>query len=121
MAQQNINGRVLGFKAGADLSAKINYLCKLDTVETQVVLATADAVCVGVINNKPTLGQAVTVAIGETVKVILGGTVAVGDYIVSDANGKAVVRVAEVNVFGIALQAGVAGDTVEVLVEKKKI
>jgi hypothetical protein len=114
MAQQLLNSRVLTFKAGEDLSTKIYYLVKLNTDGT-IVLADADAPVIGVLQDKPKAGEPASVAIGETSKVILGGDVSIGDELVSDANGSAVARTEEHNVFGIALENGVAGDIIEVL------
>jgi len=67
--------------------------------------------------------------IGETYGVIthgtallqIAGTVAAGDYLESDADGKGVSttltsRVMTANVNAIALQAGVAGDLIEVFI-----
>ena len=115
MSQMNINSRTLTFNAGADLSSSQYYLTKLDN-NGNVVLATADAVVIGSLQNKPKAGEAATIAIGETVKVVAGGDVAIGDLIVSDESGKGITRITEHNIFGIALEAGSDGSVIEVLV-----
>ena len=50
-----------------------------------------------------------------TVAVEAGGTVAVGDTLKSDANGKAVVWATSGAKIGLALTAGASGDLIEVL------
>jgi len=114
MSQKNLNSRVLTFKAGEDLSSKYNYLVMLSS--GNVVLATADAVVIGSLENKPKSGEAAEVAIGDTVKIIAGDSVTKDDEIVSDANGKGIARTTEHNVFGIALETVSAGEVFECLV-----
>lgn len=58
-----------------------------------------------------------SVALSGRTKVKLGGTVAPGDKLTSDGNGKWIVTTTGGNHFGaIALQIGVANDVIEVLV-----
>jgi hypothetical protein len=80
--------------------------------------ATADADCVGALQNKPKTGEAGLVALGETTKVILGGDVSFKAELVSDDDGKAITRTTEHNIIGVALEGGVAGDVIEMLVKK---
>lgn len=62
-------------------------------------------------------GDRADVIHGGIADVKLGGTVARGDYIASDANGNGVVAPAAAtsNVIGIALVSGVSGDIIPVL------
>lgn len=53
--------------------------------------------------------------------VIYGGTVAVGDYLTSDAQGRAVVATAGDNVIGTAELSGVLGDLGAVHIQKSSI
>lgn len=53
--------------------------------------------------------------------VIYGGTVAVGDYLTADANGKAIVATAGDNVIGTAELSGVLGDLGAVHIQKSSI
>lgn len=104
------------FKAGADLTGKIGYAVKASTNDREVVLgATAGELCVGILINDNIAGYAVGVALGgEICKGKLGGTVACGDGLAVDANGKLVVASAGDIVVAKALKAGVANDLVEV-------
>lgn len=124
MAQQLLNSRLLSFKAGADLSASMYKLVKLDS-NGDIVLSANNDLVVGVLQSQPKSGEVGAVAIGETSKVKLGGTVAIGNKVISDANGNAILRptpavgqTVHYNVVGIALEAGVSGDIIEVLIKQ---
>lgn len=107
-------------KAGADLSAKQFFIVKADSAANdQVVLASAATDnLLGVMMDKPTSGDYGGVAMigrGGKVPVQYGGTVAAGDKLTSDANGKAITTTTAGNrVIGIAAKAGVSGDVGEV-------
>ena len=72
-----------------------------------------------------TAGEEVRVMLDGISRVVLGGTVVRGNYLTSDANGKAVSAApgAGVNayVIGQALASGVAGDIIPVHIEKTRI
>jgi len=59
-------------------------------------------------------GQACDIVMGDAAEVMYGGTVADGDPLTSDANGKAITAApatgANVRIIGYALAAGVSGD-----------
>jgi hypothetical protein len=129
-------GRYLDRIAGADLSGKSYHIVKQVADATQpggrtVVLATGATDDVfGVLNNTPSKGDVANVCArnGEgTFKVVLGGTVALGDRLTSDANGAAVTATATgtypstAQVFGVAQEAGVAGQVIEYALVNYKI
>ncbi len=70
-------------------------------------------------------GEEVRVMLEGITRVVLGGTVTRGNYITSDANGKAVAAApgAGVNayVLGQAMASGVAGDIIPVLLKQGRI
>lgn len=72
--------------AGADLSGSQYRLVKLDA-NGNAILATAGDLCVGVLQNKPTLGQGATIMMDGITKFIAGAAVASGVGVQSDANG----------------------------------
>ncbi len=111
---------VPGLKAGADLSTKQYYLVKLDTSTGDIILADANAVCMGVLQNNPTLGEFAEVAwIAGGANVIAGGAITIGATVMSDANGKAVVTTAAGdNIIGTATKAAVLDDIVPIVIEK---
>ncbi len=97
--------------AGADLSAKVHYLAKIDS-DGDIVLAAAgtDVVC-GVIRESNVENKPVTVQYGGMGKAIAGGSVTAGNRLTADGNGKAVATTtAGDKVFGVALTAADSGD-----------
>jgi hypothetical protein len=114
MAQYQ-EGNHVNFKAVSDLTAKQFYIVKASSTENEIALAAAATdKLIGVLTNKPLSGETADVyarnAAG-TGKVIAGGTVAINDYITSDANGKAVATTTSGDqILGIALEAAVSGD-----------
>lgn len=79
---------------------------------------TANEIPVGVLQNKPqVVNAAATVAIAGVTLVELGGTVAAGNGIQNDADGKGIVAVGGGSdpVLGVALQGGSTGQVVPVL------
>lgn len=110
-----------------DLTSKIYYFVNLDTSNDEVVAIAANATKVPFVLMEDGLGtstapKTVSIALSGRVKVVLGGTVAAGDKLTSDANGKAITTVTNKDNYGaIALHAGVAGDIVEVWVEQGMI
>lgn len=110
---------VEGFKktlaAGASLVGKEFYIGKLNSSGDLVVAAAAADIIVGIIRTEAASGEAAQYQFLGTAKVKLGGTVAVGDAITSDAAGKGIATTTDGNrTIGIALEAGVANDIVEV-------
>lgn len=103
------------FKAGEDLTGKIGFAVKA-TADREVKLgAVAGELCVGILINDNKEGFAVGVALGgEICKGKLGGTVACGDGLAVDANGKLAKAEEGDHVIAKALKAGVANDLVEV-------
>lgn len=101
--------------AGEDLSAKQFYIGQLDASGNLEVGEGATDLLVGVIQNKAEAGQAAVYRFLGTSKVIAGGTIAIGDWVTSDASGKAVATTTDGNItIGRALEAAAANDIFEV-------
>lgn len=80
--------------------------CLQATAATEKLLGTSDELA-------HVTGEMVDVALDVLPKVVLGGTVAAGDWLTSDANGKAVATTtATQQVIGRAEIAGVADDVI---------
>lgn len=62
------------------------------------------------------VGSMVDVTLCELWEIILGGTVAMGDYLTSDANGHGVVAATGSNIIAKALDAGVAGQQIRCVI-----
>lgn len=108
------------YKAGADLTGKAGYAVKTSGTNKTVVLATAGSANIGILVDTNKQGLAVVVAEeGERVLAKLGGTVAFGDKLKSDANGALVLAGTAADlIIAEAKQDGVSGDLVYVVVEK---
>lgn len=101
-------------EAAADLSAKQYYFVKVDTSGKIALAAAATDAIVGVLQNTPASGEQATYRFGGTAKIVLGGTVDEGEWVTSDSNGKGVATTTDGNIAVRALEAGVAGDIIEV-------
>jgi hypothetical protein len=85
---------------------------------TGTVCAAATDKPIGVLQNKPNTGEVMDILVTGVTKMILGGTVAAGDDLTSDASGRAITAVANAGanrIMGVALQGGTVGLVVEVL------
>lgn len=116
------DGRYIDRKAGADLSGKQYRVVKQQSDRTVVLATAASDNLFGVLTNAPVAGDTADVcginAVG-TFKVVLGGTVAFGAKLTTDANGAGVTATTGNNVFGIAQEAGVTGQVIEYLCVKE--
>lgn len=101
--------------AAADLSANKDRFVKFDGSGT-FIAADAASKPAGIQTNKPASGETVGLAkVGQPARLILGGTVAAGDWLKPDANAAGIVAAADFNIAGaFALQAGVSGDIINV-------
>lgn len=89
MAQEGVGAVIMSFPAGEDLSGKQYRFVKLNS-SRQVVLATARGEAVlGVLQNKPTSGQAASVLLSGLSKVESDAAVAVGNLVETSADGQA--------------------------------
>ena len=104
------------FQAGTDLSAKQHYIVKEHSTANQVAIAAAATdKPVGTLAVPPAAANdPCGVRVGGRGKVILGGTVVLGDLLASDSAGKAVATTSAGDyTIGKALQGGVAGAVIE--------
>lgn len=87
------------------------------------IIATASTLVIGATVEASDANNAAAVALGGVVKVVAGGTITRGDRVASDANGAAVsITIAASGttlryIAGVALQSGVSGDIIEVLLQ----
>lgn len=104
------------FKAAADLSAKQYYAVELTAADTVDAAGAAADTIIGVLMNKPKLGQAATVrclGIAPCVSDGSGTAIAVGDRVGPNSSGKMVKKAtADYAVAGIAMDASSADGTV---------
>ncbi|SRR6266511_1341529 len=107
--------------ADSDLSAKQFFLMKATATGCDLN-GTLNGPILGVLTNAPTAGKAAAVQVEGVARVVAGAAFAIGDYVKSDAAGKAIKQTAEavgtqVHVIGMALEAaGADGDQVDILI-----
>lgn len=117
----NAQGIDLTFNSGSDLSAQQYRIVKLTSSDLAVANAT-DLNQVGVLRDNPVgAGKPCNVRIFGASKVKLGGTVAKGDRLTSDASGNAIVAAAGKQVVGIAMTAGVNGDIGNIFISPRGV
>lgn len=112
------------FVAGATtLAAKQYFLVKQHTDGTLILAAAATDSIVGVLQNKPAVGASALVRFGGTTKVVAGGTIAVGAFVTSDANGNAVATTTAGDVVigqYLGTASAASGDVIEIVMTKFK-
>lgn len=118
------NVQTVGIESGADLSADANQYKFVKLNAGKVELAGLGDQAIGVLLNKPKLGDQAEVGIGGIVKVQADAAFAVDVKLMSSADGQAALAVAAAgrHVLAIAMQAAsAAGEIVKVLLVAKPI
>lgn len=119
-----LEGREFGiFPTTVDLTGKAGYAIAIDTSNAgQVTLANAQTLpIIGILSQEAVANDIPTVFLGQlgTARAIYGGTVAAGDKLTADSNGKLITTTtAGDQVIAIALEAGVSGEYHQVLLMK---
>lgn len=113
-------GLTLSFLANGSLADKEYHIVKRSSGENDIVLSSAASdKHVGVLSDDAADAEGVMVWAGGAPKVKLGGTVAIGDWLTSDANGKAIATTSAGNeCIGQALEAGVENDVIQFRFER---
>lgn len=96
--------------AGSDLSTKQYYAVKINS-SGQLALCGDDEVAYGILQDKPSAaGRAGCVAVSGISKCVFGGTVAAGDVVNVDGNGKIVaLATGDGRMLGICRVGGTSG------------
>lgn len=97
--------------AGADLSAKLFFIAKVDTDE-DIILAGDGEASLGVIREAAVQDKPVTIQFGGIAKVIAGAAFNAGVLVASDGNGKAKLAVTGNYAIGMAMQAAGGADEI---------
>lgn len=115
---QSIRDFERSFVTGATtLAAKQYYIVKQHTDGTAILSAAATDKHIGVLQNKPTVGQAALVRFLGTTKVVAGGSISVGAWVTADSNGKAVATTTDKDVVigkYLGTASAASGDIIEV-------
>ena len=105
---------VLSMVAGADLSSSQYYAVQIDADPREVKVAGTPAAegthVLGVLQNKPTEGQAASVATGGTSRLVMAADCDIGEKIMSSSGKGTPVDADQKSVIGIALTANAEGD-----------
>ena len=106
-------------QAAADYqtTSKKYYFMSIDANGRADLSSAADADLIGVLQNKPKQYQAAQIRRVGISKVMCGGTIAVAAKVTPDSAGKAVEAAATERYGGIALEAGVSGRIISILME----
>lgn len=115
-----VRGNTIGvFDANVDLSAKQYRFVTFDSTSGKLnVVGTAGLQALGILQNNPLAGQQCTVAVDwPASKLVLSDTVSQGGVIKSANDGTGIPASTSGKGLGIALQDGVAGDIIAVMMK----
>lgn len=109
----------LSLQAAADYytTSKQFYVMKVDSNGRACLAGAASAASIGILQNKPKQFEAAEVRKVGISKVICGGNVAIGAHIIGDANSKAVTAAATERFVATALETGIDGRVISVLMD----
>lgn len=107
--------------AGADLSAAQYCFVKTNSTAKTIVLCGDGEDAFGVLQDKPTSGQAACVAIGGVTKLKIGASVTAGTAISSGANGLGNTSANGDYMLGYALDGGANGEIIPVKLDKNGV
>jgi len=108
----------ISIPAGADLSALQFTAVILGSDKAVVGATTTTAPIIGILQNKPTSGQAAAVAVMGVAKAKAGGTWGSGDKLTATTGGLLIATTTEPNHYvGIALEDAASGDVAQVLIQ----
>lgn len=109
-------------KAGADLTSKEHFAVKFDANGDVILAAAATDKILGVLTREVgASAEPVGIAVEGLLKGVAGGTIAAGDFLTSDANGKLVATTTAGDiVIGQATESAVANDVFEFITTKFK-
>jgi hypothetical protein len=116
MSYSNNPGVPVAYNAGADLTGK-QYTIMIETAESTCNIASlaTDSLIIGVLQNKPALGDRASVADDGVSKVVAGGAITVGLHITANSSGKAAaVGSGDIAIGRLLAAAGADGDIVPV-------
>lgn len=106
----------LPFNAAAAMTGKQFHAVRVSANDTVAICATLGQQAIGIIQDEPASGKTGSVMVYGKTKAVAGGTWAVGNRLVTDADGHLVVATtSDQYPVGIALQIAAVNDTKEVL------
>jgi hypothetical protein len=94
--------------AAADLSASQFYACKITAARSVNLASTGGEPIYGIIQNKPTSGQAVDVGILGVTKAVAGGSFSAGAALMTDTSGRLITQTGSTHRVATAIEAATA-------------
>jgi hypothetical protein len=117
MTVELVGKSIRSAEAGEAMTDKKHYIVQLDATGKIEVAEGATDLIVGVLQDNCAAGEPATYAFGGTVKVKAGGSIAIGAFVTSDGNGKAVSTTTDGDVVigrYVGTAAAADGDLIEV-------
>lgn len=116
MSQSNSSNSFGHLVAAADLSSNQYYAVKVNSSGQIALCSSAGEFVVGILQNKPTSGQAADVRHSATTKAVAGAAITAGARVMTNASGKVITLATSGSIAcGVALEAaGADGDIIEV-------
>ena len=116
MASSN---QVLKFNALAEAAITENLFIMVGSADRNVLTATAGAKILGIAEDPASINTAIGISHQGQVKLTLGGNVTRGQKIKATTGGKGIYADTNKDEYGaVALESGVSGDIISVLIEK---
>jgi hypothetical protein len=94
--------------AAVDLSANQFYIVKITAARQVNLTAAVGDVAYGILQNKPTLGQAADVGILGVTKAVAGAAISAAARLTSDTSGRVITAASTNQRLGVALEAATA-------------
>ena len=104
------------YNAAADLSSKQYYIMKISAALNVNVATSRTDISLGILQNEPTANEAAVVRVLGTSKAKCNGTITINAQVTATADGRIYAADTDKDVIiGIALEAGVENDVIEIL------
>lgn len=112
MASEIQGANTMTLLAGGDLTQYTFVVAATGASAPTASTAGSGVPAVGVVQNAPTTGKAATIWLDGQSKVVAGGAIQAGQYVIPDANGKAIKTPAagHAGISGLALSTTTAED-----------
>lgn len=111
-------GKTFTINATAEAAIATDIFVKIGVADRQFIPSTAGAKIIGISTDVIAIDTTGPVAYTGEYKLKIGGTVTRGDYLKSDSSGFGITVTTNLDEYGaVALESGVSGDTISVLVQ----
>lgn len=113
------SNETLKFNSKAEAAITVNTFVMVGTAANTSLIATTGAKVIGVSEDPAAINTAIAISHQGQVKLKLGDTVTIGQYLKSDSTGRGVAVSSNNDEHGaVSLEGGVVNDIISVLIEK---